>query len=119
MLFRRAVGNLLSNALQYTPRGGKVTISVKQSGDQWVEVRVSDTGVGIEPEHLPRIFDRFYRADCARSQHPQGAGLGLSIVKSIVNIHDGTVAIQSEPAKGTAVTLRFPPAKRTPEMSEL
>jgi two-component system heavy metal sensor histidine kinase CusS len=119
MLFRRAVSNLLSNALQYTPRGGKVTISVKQSGDQWVEVRVSDTGLGIEPEHLPRIFDRFYRADGARSQHPQGAGLGLSIVKSIMNIHDGAVAIQSESAKGTTVTLRFPPAKQTPEMSEL
>lgn len=108
ILFRRAVSNLLSNALQYTPRGGKVTLSVKQTDDECVEVSVSDTGSGIDPEHLPKIFDRFYRADRARSQHPQGAGLGLAIVKSIMDLHGGTVAIKSEPDKGTTVTLRFP-----------
>ncbi len=107
-LFRRTVSNLLSNALQYTSQGGKVTITVKQQDDQWVEVSVSDTGSGIAPEHLPKIFDRFYRADRARTQNPQGAGLGLSIVKSIMDLHRGTIAIQSEPFKGTTVVLKFP-----------
>jgi two-component system heavy metal sensor histidine kinase CusS len=109
MLFRRAVSNLLSNALRYTPRGGKITLSVQPSEDQSVEVRVSDTGSGIDPEHLPRIFDRFYRADRTRSPYPQGTGLGLAIVKSIMDLHRGTVTIQSEPARGTTVILRFPP----------
>lgn len=108
ILFRRAVSNLLSNAIQYTPRGGKVTLSVKQINNGCVEVSVSDTGSGIDPEHLPRIFDRFYRADRARSQHPQGAGLGLAIVKSIMDLHGGTVTIESKPNEGTTVILRFP-----------
>jgi len=110
ILFRRAVSNLLSNALQYTPCGGKITISLRQSDEQSVEVMVNDTGSGIEPEHLLRIFDRFYRADRSRSQYPQGTGLGLAIVKSIMDMHGGTAAIQSEPNKGTTVTLRFPSA---------
>jgi len=108
MLFRRAVSNLLSNALQYTSRGGRVSIAVEQTADHAVDVRVSDTGSGIDSAHLPRIFDRFYRADRARSQHASGTGLGLAIVKSIMTLHNGTVTIQSEPAKGTTVTLRFP-----------
>jgi two-component system heavy metal sensor histidine kinase CusS len=107
ILFRRALSNLLSNALQYTPRGGKINISVKQSDDQSIEVSVSDTGSGIAPEDIPRVFDRFYRADRARSQYPQGMGLGLAIVKSIMDLHGGTVVVQSEPTKGTIVTLRF------------
>jgi two-component system heavy metal sensor histidine kinase CusS len=110
ILFRRGLSNLLSNALQYTPRGGKIKISVKLSDDQCVEVIVSDTGSGIEPEHLPKIFDRFYRVDSARSQYPQGTGLGLAIVKSIMDLHSGTVSIQSQIAKGTTVTLRFLPS---------
>lgn len=107
-LFRRTVSNLLSNALQYTPQGGKITLSVEPQDDQWVEVRVTDTGSGIAPEHLPKIFDRFYRADPARSQYPHGTGLGLSIVKSIMDLHGGTVTIQSKPAKGTTAILKFP-----------
>jgi two-component system heavy metal sensor histidine kinase CusS len=109
ILFRRALSNLLSNALQYAPHGGRITISVKQLDDQSVEVSVSDTGSGIAPEDLPRVFNRFYRADRARSQYPQGTGLGLAIVKSIMDLHGGTVTIQSELAKGTTVILRFPP----------
>jgi two-component system heavy metal sensor histidine kinase CusS len=108
MLFRRAVSNLLSNALQYTSRGGRVSIAVEQTADHAVDVRVSDTGSGIDSAHLPRIFDRFYRADRARSQYASGTGLGLAIVKSIMTLHNGTITIQSEPAKGTTVTLRFP-----------
>ena len=108
LLFRQALSNLLSNALQHTPRGGKVKISVARTDKGWVELRVADTGAGIDPEHLPRIFDRFYRADRSRSRHPQGFGLGLAIVKSILTLHGGTVAIQSAKDAGTTVVLRFP-----------
>ncbi|MCL4492225.1 MAG: heavy metal sensor histidine kinase [Nitrospirae bacterium] len=110
ILFRRTVSNLLSNALQYTPRGGKITIHVREMNDRSVEVLVNDTGSGIEPEHLPRIFDRFYRPDRSRSQYTKGTGLGLAIVKSIMELHGGTVTVQSRPDKGTTVTLRFPSA---------
>lgn len=108
LLLRQALGNLLSNALHYTERGGKVLISVARPSDGWVDISVTDTGAGIDPEHLPRIFDRFYRADSSRSQHPQGLGLGLAIVKSILALHGGTVAIESTPGTGTTVVLRFP-----------
>ncbi len=108
-LFRRALSNLLANALQYTPAGGSVNITVRESGDHSGEVRVSDTGTGIDPEHLPRIFDRFYRADRARSGRLEGAGLGLAIVKSIMDLHGGSIAVRSDPGNGTTITLRFPP----------
>lgn len=109
VLFRQGLSNLVSNALCFTPRKGRILLSIRHGEDQWVEVKVSDTGSGIGPEHLPRLFDRFYRVDPARSRKTSGMGLGLSIVRSIMEIHHGTVAIQSEPGKGTAVTLRFPP----------
>ena len=107
-LFRQAVSNLLSNALQYTPRGGRVTMAVVKPDHRWIEVVVSDTGSGIEPKHLPKIFDRFYRVDESRSQYPHGSGLGLAIVKSIMWLHGGEVTIASVVGKGTAVHLRFP-----------
>ncbi len=108
LLFRQVLSNLLSNALHYTPSGGKVTISVAPPNNGWVDIAVTDTGTGIDPEHIPHIFDRFYRADRARSQQPQGFGLGLAIVKSILTLHGGTVAIQSKTGAGTTVRLRFP-----------
>jgi two-component system heavy metal sensor histidine kinase CusS len=108
ILFRRAVSNLLSNGLQYTPRGGTVTLSVTQADDDTLIVRVSDTGIGIASEHLPKIFDRFYRVDPARSQRYPGMGLGLAIVKSIMALHGGTVTVESVPHQGTTFTLRFP-----------
>jgi two-component system heavy metal sensor histidine kinase CusS len=107
-LFRQAVSNLLSNALQYTPRGGQVTISVAQHDHQWFEVTVSDTGLGIEPEHLPKIFDRFYRADQSRTRRSHGSGLGLAIVKSIMSLHSGEATVASTTGQGTTVRLRFP-----------
>jgi signal transduction histidine kinase len=85
-LVRQALSNLLSNALHYTLRGGKVTTAVEQSADQSVDVSVRDTVSGIDPAHLPRIFDRFYRADRARSHYPQRIGLELAIVKSIMHL---------------------------------
>jgi two-component system heavy metal sensor histidine kinase CusS len=108
LLFRQALGNLLSNALHYTPRDGKVLISVAHPSEGWMDISVTDTGTGIGSEHLPRIFDRFYRADRSRSQHPQGLGLGLAIVKSIVTLHGGTVAIKSATGAGTTVVLKLP-----------
>jgi two-component system heavy metal sensor histidine kinase CusS len=108
LLFRRAISNLLSNALQYTPRGGRVLMSVAASPDGAATVCVSDTGCGIEPEHLPKLFDRFYRIDRARSHSPHNLGLGLAIVKSILELHHGIVTVQSEPGQGTTVSLQFP-----------
>lgn len=105
MLFGRAVSNLVENALRHTPAGGTIQISVA-SGVPDSTISVSDTGCGIAPEHLPRVFDRFYRADTARSS--QGSGLGLALVKSIMDLHGGAAAVQSEVDRGTVVKLTFP-----------
>ena len=105
MLFGRAVSNLLENALRYTPAGGAVEISVLERG-RAAAVSVKDNGAGIAPEHLPRVFDRFYRADSSRSS--EGMGLGLALVKSIVELHGGVSKIESESGRGTTVTLEFP-----------
>ncbi len=106
-LFRRLINNLLSNALQYTPQGGKVTVSILHTVE-YVDIGVKDTGIGIDYEDLPNVFNRFFRSESARSKYPQGMGLGLNIVKSIMNLHGGHVIIQSIPGQGTNVTLRFP-----------
>jgi two-component system heavy metal sensor histidine kinase CusS len=107
MLFSRAVNNLVENAVHYTPAGGSIEISIANRGPG-SEVSVKDTGAGIAAEHLPRVFDRFYRADSARSS--EGVGLGLALVKSIVDLHGGSAQIESEPGRGTTVTLSFPHA---------
>jgi two-component system heavy metal sensor histidine kinase CusS len=106
-LFQRAVGNLLANALAHTPPDGIVTLSALHTGTS-VQVQVSDTGVGIDAGHLPHVFDRFYRADLARSNASGRVGLGLAIVKAIVALHGGSVKIASEMDHGTSVTLVFP-----------
>lgn len=108
-LFRQAVSNLLANSLNYTPRGGQVCFRLREREDQGLEVCVRDTGCGIASEHLPRIFDRLYRVDSARSQHPSGAGLGLAIVKSIMSLHRGKAEAASTLGTGTTITLSFPP----------
>ncbi|MEZ4515700.1 MAG: ATP-binding protein [Chloroflexota bacterium] len=86
---RQALQNLLWNALRYTPEGGHILLTVNQRG--YVVVTVRDTGAGIAAEHLPHVFDRFYRSDPARDRESGGAGLGLAIVKATVEAHDGTV----------------------------
>lgn len=107
VLLRRALANLLSNALRHTPRGGRVTISACAQGDEAVFM-VSDTGEGIAPEHLSRVFDRFYRADAARLHAGTGAGLGLSIVASIAALHGGHVEIENQSEGGTRARLLLP-----------
>jgi two-component system, OmpR family, heavy metal sensor histidine kinase CusS len=105
MLFSRAVNNLVENAIHHTRAGGSIEISIATRGPH-AEVTVKDTGAGIAAEHLPRVFDRFYRADSSRSS--DGVGLGLALVKSIMDLHGGNAQIESEPDRGTTVTLRFP-----------
>jgi two-component system heavy metal sensor histidine kinase CusS len=106
-LFQRAVGNLIENSLKNTPAGGTILLKTSNS-DGKVLVEVSDTGKGIPPDQVSRVFNRFYRVDSSRSPTSGGAGLGLSIVKSIMDLHDGTVEIRSELSQGTTVTLLFP-----------
>jgi len=107
-LFGRAVSNLLANALQHTPSGGRVTLACTRASEHLMEVRVSDTGIGIPAEHLSRILDRFYRVDSTRSRSTGGVGLGLAIVKSIMDLHGGNVTVESRPNQGTTVVLAFP-----------
>lgn len=85
-----------------------MSISVQRQGDRTVEVSVTDTGCGIPAEHLPKIFDRFYRVDPARSRSLDSSGLGLAIVKSIMGLHGGTISVQSEVGKGSTFTLKLP-----------
>jgi two-component system phosphate regulon sensor histidine kinase PhoR len=92
--------NLLDNAIKYTQEQGAVTISAVDTEDM-VRVSVADTGVGIPPPDLPRIFERFYRVDTARSREQGGTGLGLAIVKHIVQIHGGDIVVESTHSKGS------------------
>ena len=107
-LFRRAISNLLANALQHTPPKGAVHIRISGVDAGRVRIDVRDSGAGIAPEHLPKIFDRFYRVDRSRSQRARGTGLGLAIVRSIMQLHGGNASIQSTVGKGTVVSLDFP-----------
>jgi len=101
--------NLLDNAVRFTPSGGAVTVSAQRHNGS-VEVRVADTGVGIPPEHLPRLFERFYRADPARSREDGGTGIGLAIARSVVEAHGGHIRAESELGKGSVFTFDLPVA---------
>ncbi len=100
---------LLDNALKYTPYEGRVSLSLTTPANQAI-VKVSDTGIGIAPDDLPHIFERFYRADRARSRERGGSGLGLAIVQSIVQEHQGTIEVESTLGKGSIFTVRLPVA---------
>jgi two-component system heavy metal sensor histidine kinase CusS len=104
-LFERVVGNLLDNSLRFTPENGSIHIGLCQHEANF-EIAISDTGCGIAAQHLPHVFDRFYRAEPSRSS--DGAGLGLALVKSIVDLHGGTAVIESSLGRGTMVKLTFP-----------
>ena len=101
---RQLFTNLLDNAVTYTPDGGRVAISVERTRDG-ARVLVSDTGIGIAPEHVPHVFDRFYRTTAAREQNPHGTGLGLAISRSVVRAHRGDISVQSTPGEGTTFTV--------------
>jgi signal transduction histidine kinase len=103
---RQILVNLTENAVRHTP-SGEVTIFSRRDGSD-VVVGVRDTGVGIAGEHLPRIFERFYRVDPGRSRHDGGTGLGLAIVRHMVEAHGGEVGATSRPGVGTTITARFP-----------
>jgi len=105
----QAFGNLVDNALKFTPANGEVVIRAGQAAGQ-VEVSVSDTGPGIPSEALSHIFDRFYQVDKSRSRERRGSGLGLSIASEIINTHRGTISIQSQPGKGSTFTVTLPVA---------
>ncbi len=109
----QAIANLVDNAIKYSSDGGIVTVSGEDRGDL-VAVSVTDTGIGIPPEHLPRIFERFYRVDRSRSRALGGTGLGLSIVKHITTSHGGRVEVQSTEGRGSCFTLFLP---RAPDRS--
>lgn len=106
---RQILGNLVDNALRYTPAGGRVTIGL-QHGSDGDALTVTDTGSGIGSDHLPRIFERFYRVDASRSREEGGTGLGLSIVRHLVESHGGEVSAESELGRGTTVRMWFPRA---------
>jgi signal transduction histidine kinase len=106
---RQVLQNLLANALRHTPENGQITVTVAQQG-HGVAVVIADTGDGIAPEHLPHIFDRFYRADLGRSRDRGGAGLGLAIARAIIDAHSGrlSAASQGVPGQGSAFTVWLP-----------
>ena len=105
----RMLSNLISNAVKFTPSGGEVRVTIGRVADQ-AEIVVADTGQGIAPEHLPHIFDRFYRVRGKEDQASpeKGLGLGLSFVDWIVKAHQGTIDVKSERGKGTTFTVRLP-----------
>jgi heavy metal sensor kinase len=110
------VMNLIDNALTYTNAGGKVTLNVEVK-DRNAYLTISDTGIGIAPEHMEHIFERFYRVDAARSSHVGGSGLGLAIVERVVRLHGGAVTVESQLGRGSTFTVMLPLAGRTAEMS--
>jgi two-component system, OmpR family, sensor kinase len=102
--------NLVDNAIKYTSPGGDVTVSLERD-ENWARVIVADTGVGIPAEDVPKIFDRFYRVDKARSREKGGTGLGLAICKWIVDVHGGKIDVTSQVGKGTTFTVQLPVSK--------
>ncbi len=99
--------NLIDNAVRFTPAGGTVTVSARRD-DGAVQIAVVDTGSGISPEHLPRLFERFYRADPSRSRGDGGTGIGLAIARSVVEAHGGSIRAESEPGRGSVFTFDIP-----------
>jgi signal transduction histidine kinase len=102
---RQALANVVDNAVKYTPHGGRISIAASREGTA-VRIEVSDTGPGIPPADLPRIWDRLYRGDQSRAE--RGLGLGLSLVRAIVTAHGGTVEVRSTPGQGSTFIIMLP-----------
>jgi heavy metal sensor kinase len=113
---KQLLWNLVENAVRYTPAGGLIRLGMARDAD-WIELSVSDNGPGIAPEHLNRLFDRFYRVDRARSRATGGAGLGLAIVKHIAQAHGGSVSVESAVGQGSTFRVRLPAT--TPEAHQV
>ncbi|HOG18545.1 MAG TPA: ATP-binding protein [Syntrophales bacterium] len=111
--FAQILLNILDNAVKFTPNGGRVTVAASSEEPGFLTIRISDTGIGIPKGELPRLGERFYRVDKARSRELGGTGLGLSIVKHLMRAHQGRMDIDSVLGHGTTVSLRFPVAKET------
>ncbi len=112
----RVLINLITNAVKYTPSGGRIDIRLLLQDERRVMIQISDTGLGISPEDLPNIFERFYRIDSARNRDHGGTGLGLAIVKAIVAAHNGTISVESTVDKGSTFSVSLPldgPAAKT------
>jgi two-component system sensor histidine kinase BaeS len=114
----QVVTNLVGNAIKFTPRGGRVTVQVRGEPDGSGTIIVSDTGIGIDAAELPRIFDRFFRGSRATEARSSGSGLGLAIVRSIVEMHGGTVTVESRLGVGTTFRVVLPPNPRPPSSSD-
>ncbi|QTN01121.1 two-component sensor histidine kinase [Sediminibacillus dalangtanensis] len=99
--------NLLHNSIKFTPTGGTIEVQANNISDNRVEVRISDTGIGMEKDTLMHLFERFYKADKARNRNAGGSGLGLSIVKKIIELHNGQIHVASEPGEGTEITVEL------------
>jgi len=113
-----AFGNLVTNAIRYTPDGGEVRITWHASADE-AEFAVIDSGIGIAPEHIPRLTERFYRVDRGRSRATGGTGLGLAIVKHVLSRHQATLDITSEAGRGSRFVARFPARRIVPAAATL
>jgi two-component system phosphate regulon sensor histidine kinase PhoR len=110
---RSAFGNLVSNAVRYTPEGGTIALSWTATADEAV-FSVRDTGIGIDPRHIPRLTERFYRVDRGRSRETGGTGLGLAIVKHVLQRHQGLLEIESDPGRGSTFSAVFRGARIAP-----
>lgn len=106
---KNLVDNLLSNAIRYTPQGGRVSVETLTDGDG-AHLDVSDTGIGISPEELPRIFEEFFRGEVAKQAVPHGTGLGMAIIKRVVDLHGGTIKVESPTGQGTTFRVTLPGA---------
>ena len=106
ILLKQLFPNLLQNALQYTRNGDSVTVKASKINSH-IQIKFEDTGIGIAPEHIDNIFERFWRADKSRSYQSGRSGLGLAIVKEIVRLHNGTISVESELGKGSCFILSF------------
>jgi signal transduction histidine kinase/ligand-binding sensor domain-containing protein/CheY-like chemotaxis protein len=104
----KVVVNLLANAFKFTPRGGFVSVRVAATGDGGCQITVSDSGQGIAAEHLPHLFDRFYQVDGSRTRKGAGNGIGLALVKELVDLHEGSIGVTSEVGRGTAFVIQLP-----------